>query len=407
MKVIGDFVLSRIPKIIFGAGKIRHIPYVIEDLVKTPDNRKEKFTSVKTVLLVTGAKWFRSTEYWAVIQDALWERTIAHYSVSIEKEPSPDIIDSIVLQYKYKNIDVVAAIGGGSVIDAGKAISAMLLQEGSVMDYLEGVGKDIPHNGKKVPFIAIPTTAGTGSEATKNAVISRIGQDGFKKSLRHDNFVPETAIIDPELTLSCPPKITASCGLDAFTQLLEAYVSLKSNQITDTLSLSGIDHIKNNLLKVYTTESKNLQARSALCYASLLSGISLANAGLGIVHGLASSIGGYFDIPHGVICGTLIGSATKVITNKLKKLEENNIILQKYAHVGKILTDSRSPDKTHLCDQLVEFIDEWIFKLHIPKLGKFGVKESDLNKIVANATNKQNPIPLDDEDIKEILIERL
>ena len=192
-----------------------------------------------------------------------------------------------------RGIDVVLSTGGGSVIDAGKAVSAMLRVEGSVAEYLEDVGTR-KHPGTKVPFVAVPTTAGTGCEATRNAVLSRVGPDGFKKSLRHDNFLPDAAVVDPVLTLSCPPDITAACGLDALTQLLESFVSTKASVLTDVLALSGLEHIGNSLVPACTNSGQDIDMRANLSYAALMSGITLTSAGLGTVHGFASSIGGLF-----------------------------------------------------------------------------------------------------------------
>ncbi|MFW9823665.1 MAG: iron-containing alcohol dehydrogenase, partial [Candidatus Thorarchaeota archaeon] len=213
--MINPFSLARMPYIIFGPGKLNELFGLIN-----------KFGDC--LLFVIGKNSLKTSGKWEEIVSISSHKSFNYSMVSIAGEPSPELIDDSAGKYRDKNIDVVIAIGGGSVIDAGKAISAMIPKKDSIRNYLEGVGSKV-HDGKKIPFVAIPTTSGTGSEATKNAVISEIGPNGFKKSLRHDNLIPNIAIIDPELMISCPPAISASCGMDAFTQLLEAYVSPKGN----------------------------------------------------------------------------------------------------------------------------------------------------------------------------------
>ena len=304
----------------------------------------------------------------------------------------------------------MVGIGGGSVTDAGKAISAMIPKEDSIKNYLEGVGSKT-HDGKKIPYIAIPTTSGTGSEATKNAVISEIGPKGFKKSLRHDNLIPNVALIDPELMIPCPSSISAACGMDAFTQLLEAYVSPKGSPMTDALAFSGMKYINKNLLSACSSGASNIEVRTAMAYASLMSGITLANAGLGIVHGLAGPIGGLFDIPHGVICGTLLAEATKM---NIKKLQERGSSgkegLRKHADIGALLSGNKFVEQGKIdeyCSILVDTLDRWTQDLKLERLGKYGINIEDIEKIVEKAGLKNNPVDLNKKDIKTILINRL
>ena len=225
-----NFHFAKTPEIHFGAGKFA-----------LTGRLAKKFGSI--VLVVTGAESLKKSGKSDDLVKQFRNEDIKFSFVSIHDEPNPDFIDDIVKINRTKGIKVVIAIGGGSVVDAGKAISAMLPVEDSVFNYLEDVGSKIP-NGIKIPFIAIPTTSGTGSETTKNAVLSSTGENGFKKSLRHDNFVPDIAIVDPELTLTLPPHITAACGMDAFTQLLESYVSTKASLITDSLAFYGLNRIR-------------------------------------------------------------------------------------------------------------------------------------------------------------------
>lgn len=285
-----DFTFAATPFLHAGVGKRALLPALIKPFGKQ-------------VLLVIGGNSFKQSPFYTECVGSLQSHGYTLNEVSIRHEPSPADIDAIVVQYAGINIKSVVAIGGGSVLDAGKAISAMLPLNEPVTHYLESVGH-LTHTGVKVPFIAMPTTAGTGSEATKNAVLSQIGEDGFKKSLRHNNFVPNIAIVDPQLTIGCPKEITAASGMDAFTQLLESYLSTTANSLTDAWAYDGLIKISQSLLKAYHT-GDDLDARTDVALAAYLSGVTLANAGLGVVHGFASAVGGYFPIAHGVICSTL------------------------------------------------------------------------------------------------------
>jgi len=385
-----DFHFARVPEIYFGTGKFK----IIEELLS-------KFG--KRILIVTGAKSFTTSKYWDLLVAALKKRSISWNHIVVKGEPSPDFIDEECEKYRGESIDAVLAIGGGSTLDSGKAISGMLLQNNPIVDYLEGVGKGIEFNGNKIPFIAVPTTSGTGSEATKNAVLSHVKKNGFKKSIRHNSLIPDITLVDPELMLSCPKKVTAACGMDAFTQLLEAYVSNNSSPITDTIAYHGLEYIKDNLEPSATTQSRNIRVRSRMAYASLLSGITLANAGLGLVHGLASPIGGMFDIPHGVVCGSLLGAATEANINKLKNSDTTPSTLMKYAKVGALFSDLKCEDVEQCCKTLVDKISELSRKLKIPLLSEYGIKEKDFRKIIEKTGHKNNPIKFKHDEIYEIL----
>ncbi|MFX1523860.1 MAG: iron-containing alcohol dehydrogenase [Promethearchaeota archaeon] len=395
--MIPPFNFARIPNVIFGPGKLKEL---FEIIPKFGNN----------LLFVIGKNSLKASGKWEEILAASNHKSYNYSTVSIAGEPSPDLIDDSSVKFRKKNIDIVISIGGGSVTDAGKAISAMITKKDSIKNYLEGIGSKV-HNGEKVPFIAIPTTSGTGSEATKNAVISEIGPNGFKKSLRHENLIPDIAIIDPELMLSCPSSISASCGMDAFTQLLEAYVSPRGNPITDSLAFSGMKFISENILKASSTGSSDVNVRAAMAYGSLLSGITLANAGLGIVHGLASPIGGFFDIPHGVVCGTLLSEATKRNIMKLQKSGvDGRKALRKYAQVGALVTVKpldKNDDIDKYCSNLIFTLDEWTKQLGLERLGKYGITQDDIDKIVNKTGIKNNPVDLDNEDISTIIINRL
>ena len=392
--VIQKFSFARTPQLYFGAGELRRL----EDIFHK---------SGKRVLLVTGSKSFRTSEYWERLLAQLDRRSIIRFDCAFPGEPSPDQVDAVVAEFGAEMIDWVVAIGGGSVLDAGKAISAMLPLRLSVLDYLEGVGTK-SHPGEKVPFIAIPTTAGTGSEATKNAVLSRIGSHGFKKSLRHYNFVSNIAIIDPELMLTCPPQVTAACGMDALTQLLESYISTQATPMTDALALSGLTGIKDSLIAAIGDGANDISIRSEMAYAAFMSGLTLANAGLGIVHGMAAPIGACCEIPHGVFCGTMIGTATELNIKKLNTPPDVNLMtLKKYATVGELLTDRARGDVIEGCYLLIEKLREWTQKLSPPRLAKFGIEESHLDELAAAASIKNNPVQLTKSEIIDLLRKRV
>lgn len=389
-----NFTLSKIPQTFFSPGSIN----IISELQLVED--------AKSILLVTGGTSFRKTKQYKKLVDSIRQKNVKLYDIRVTKEPSPRIIDTEVARHKNKNIDVVIAIGGGSVLDAGKAISAMLTQEDSVMAYIEGVGGGKIHNGKKVSLVAVPTTSGTGSETTKNAVLSEVRKSGFKKSIRHENFVPDVVILDSELIINCPPSVTAASGLDALTQLIASYVSTKATPITDALAISGLEYFSKSFIPVCNDEYDSIDKRASMAYASYISGITLANAGLGIVHGFASSVGGYIDIPHGVLCGTLLSEAIK-LNVKLLSLQDNKYYLNKYAKVGNILSGEHEQDIKKSCDKLVSTLEEWINKLKIPRLSEFGLEQADIDNIVNITDNKNNPIIFNKDQMKSILNARL
>lgn len=388
MSVIKDLDFAITPQLHFGPGKISVLPSAI----KSFGNK---------ILLVTGARSFLLSSAGQDLLQQLRDNAIGPHPYTIDKEPSPAMIDEAVKKFSADPPDCVVAVGGGSVLDAGKAISAMLPLNTPVKDYLEGVGAKV-HSGIKIPFIAVPTTSGTGSEATKNAVISETGENGYKRSLRHNNFVPNLAIVDPLLTMGCPPATTAASGMDAFTQLLESYLSTAANPITDTLAHEGLKRIASSLKKAYE-DGADIEARTDMALASYLSGITLANAGLGLVHGFASPLGGFFEIPHGIICSALMAPVNKLTVRKLRLKKSNPEALMKYSLIGKIFAGSDDRSADYYTDFLLEVIDTLTKELHIPRLSGYGVKSSDHEKIVHATDNKNNPIALAREEMLEVL----
>ena len=227
---IDSFELSRLPRVLFGAGRIADVP----GLVRTLGMR---------ALLITGRQSFHDSPYRQPLLDGLERREIAWLQETVSGEPSPQWVDDTVARHRSSAIEVVVGIGGGSVLDAGKAVAGLLPHDASVMNFLEGVGSG-HYAGPALPYIAVPTTAGTGSEATKNAVLSVQGREGFKKSFRHECLVPAYAVVDPDLLSTCPPALIAANGMDALTQLMESYVSSKANPVTDALAWSGVRAVK-------------------------------------------------------------------------------------------------------------------------------------------------------------------
>lgn len=393
-----SFSISRLPRISYGSGRLNEVPALAASYGRT-------------ALLVTGKQSFCTTPRWQSFTEALESKDVNWLHFTVSGEPSPMLVDEAVSRFRKDNINVVIAIGGGSVLDAAKAIAGLLPHGNSVMDHLEGVGNNVPYRGPSTPFIAVPTTAGTGSEATKNAVLSVQGPDGFKKSFRDECLIPEYAIIDPDLLATCPRELVAADGMDAFTQLLESYVSLKANPFIDALAWSGMTAVKEGFFAAWEgKEPEASHGRAAMAYAALLSGITLAQVGLGSVHGLASPLGAFFPIPHGVVCGTLVSVATEININAMQQREPQNPALAKYAQVGRLLMGRDELDDATARSSLIALLAEWSERLQLPRLNGYGISESDFSMIVANSRGSSmltNPIVLTDQEIREILERRV
>lgn len=392
---VNTFQLTRLPQILFGFDKVSELPAAAVSFGKR-------------ALLVTGQRSFCKSERWPRLLSALESAGMEWTHATIGDEPSPELVDDLVNRFRDHAIDVVIGIGGGSVLDGAKAVAGLLPFGNSVIDHLEGVGRGIPYQGPAVPFIAVPTTAGTGSEATKNAVLSVRGPQGYKKSFRHDSLVPAYAIVDPDLLDTCAPSLMAANGMDALTQLLESFVSTRANPVTDALALSGLDAVARGFLTAWSG-GKSAQARAAradMAYGALISGITLAQAGLGAVHGLAAPLGAFFPIPHGVACGSTVAAATQVNLAALHRREPNHNALAKYAHVGRVFTGHHDLDDDKAQQVLIQQLKRWTDETDIPKLRNYGVTLADIPHIVAHSRGNSmqtNPIELTDEEIAEIL----
>jgi alcohol dehydrogenase len=378
-----QFSIARLPRIEFGAGTIRKLPAIAAGYGKR-------------LLLVTGQRSFVESAAGEWLLAELKSQGFGWQHVKVEGEPTPQFVDDAVAKLNGSEIDAVLGIGGGSALDAAKAIAGLLKPGNSVVDHLEGVGPELPYRGPATPFIAVPTTAGTGSEATKNAVLSLPGE--YKKSFRDDALVAQWAVVDPDLLATCPPELIAADGMDAFTQLLESFVSTRANPLTDALARSGLAAASEALLPLYACQSA--EAREKMAYATLLSGICLAQTGLGSVHGLAAPLGAFFPIPHGVACGTLLAAATRVNIDALRARDPQNFALAKYDEVRRLLGAA----------VLVAMLEGWIERLALPRLARWRVTTADFSRIVANARGssmRTNPVELTDAEIERILAERV
>jgi alcohol dehydrogenase class IV len=420
METLNDFNLPGLPKIVFGAGSFFGLPKITQSYGRH-------------ALIVIGGESLVKSGRWNVLAKQLNQIGLQYKAVSVRGEPTTETIDAIAGVYRKTPINVVVAIGGGSVIDCGKAIAAMLAEDGTVRDYLEGVGTKKP-SGAKVPFIAVPTTAGTGSEVTKNAVVCD-RNEGYKKSLRHDGYMPDVAIVDPELTLTMPREITIACGLDAFSQLIESYTSTKADASTNSLALKAISGASESLLPLCLDRGNDISLREKMSYAALVSGITLSHAGLGAVHGIAGPLGGLFPVPHGVACGKLLFPVMTFVIKKI--IDEKNLVAQKrFADIGRLLTGdaggedifyretqiskmkcieickSNNPaasggynneDYTRGCKRFLDVLNTWTRTLKLPQLSYFGMTAADMAKAISLADSKNSPAILSKEEMKTIL----
>jgi len=407
------FTIAALPKIVFGCGVLDQLPGEIK-----------RFGS--RALMVTGATSFTRSNAWTRLQGQLDDAGVTYTRLGIPGEPSPEAVDAAVTSYKDEDFDAVVGIGGGSALDAAKAIAGLLKPGNTVMDHLEGVGPEHPYLGPATPFIAVPTTAGAGSEATKNAVLSRHGADGFKKSFRHEALVARVAMVDPDLLQTCSKPQVAANGMDAFTQLLESIVSTRSNAMTEALAWSGMDRFAQGFWDMWLAapdtpetvggggldnprdDQRARDARAHMAYAALQSGVCLAQTGLGSVHGLAQPLGSLFPIPHGVVCGTLVADAVDINIRALIQRNPGSEALGHYARAGQVLAGGVSGNDA--LDALVRTLKDWTERLELPRLSAFGVREADVDAIVANSRGSSmltNPATLTDAEIAELVRRRL
>lgn len=378
------FEFATATQIVFGAGAIQKIGSLAQSLGNC-------------ALVVHGSNLARAATLLATLQSS----GVATACFSVSGEPELSTVERGVTVARSAGCNLVIGFGGGSVIDAAKAIAAMLTNNGELLDYLEVIGHGKALAKPSAPFIAIPTTAGTGSEVTRNAVLAS-PEHRVKVSLRSPFMLARVALIDPELTYGLPPTITASTGLDALTQLIEPYVCGRANPITDSLCVWGIRRAAHYLRTAFM-EGTNTEARENLSVASLFGGFALANAGLGAVHGFAGPIGGMFPAPHGAICAALLPHVMAMNIRTLRQRMPDSGNLRRYDDVARLVTRDTDAE----ADDGVRWVTELVRDLQIPGLRAYGLREGDIGKVVEKAANassmKANPIALTAEELAETM----
>jgi len=378
------FEFATATRILFGSGKVHEAIAAAAGL----GNR---------LMVVTGSNPARIHP----LLEEMRERNLEITPFPIQGEPTiPMILDGVQMAKK-AGCELVIGCGGGSVLDAAKAIAALLTNPGDPLDYLEVVGKGNPLRQPCAPCICIPTTAGTGCEVTRNSVLIS-PEHKVKISLRSPRMLPFLAVVDPDLTHSLPPSITASTGMDALTQLIEPLVSIHAKPITDALCREGIRRAALWLRQAYA-DGSNAEARENMALAGLFGGLALANAGLGAVHGLAAPLGGLLPIPHGVVCARLLPHVAAANLKALRARSPNSPALSRYEEVSHLLTGKPSAH----AEEGIEWLFQICSDLSIPRLSGFGLTEKDLpaiaEKALKSSSMKGNPIPLEIDELMEIL----
>jgi len=351
----------------------------------------------KRALVVTDGSEDRS----AALLDVLRRAGIEITTSAVTAEPTIQLVLDATEQARGLGCDLVAGIGGGSVIDAGKAVAALLTNGGEPMDYVEVVGRGKAIERPAAPYIAIPTTAGTGAEVTRNAVLLA-PEHRVKVSMRSPLMLPRVALVDPLLTHSMPPAVTASTGLDALTQLLEPFVSRKANPLTDGICREGLLRAAGSLRRAYEA-GNDADAREDMALASLFGGLALANAALGAVHGFAAPIGGMFPAPHGAVCARLLPFVVEANVKALREREPESRALERFEELGRILTGNPKAGATEGMD----WIRELSADLRVPPLSQYGLKEGDFPVVVKKAKKassmRGNAIELTEEELTDVL----
>ena len=375
------FEFATANRIMFGAGKLNELGNQLKG-------------RTKRLLLVRG----NSSDAIPRVREILSAQEIPFDEFALHGEPTVDTASEGVSSALTHGCDMVIGLGGGSVLDAGKAIAALATNSGDVFDYLEVIGKGQPLKNMPLPFIAIPTTAGTGTEVTRNAVLGSPAH-GVKVSLRSPMMLPTLALVDPELTYSLPKEVTASSGLDALTQLIEPFVSVKANPMTDAICREGIRYAAKSFRRAYQNRA-DVSAREGMALASLFGGMALANAALGAVHGFAGPLGGMLNAPHGAICAKLL---PLVMDANLKALESRHASIERFVEIAQIVTENKNAS----AQDGVQWVSDLVRELNIPPLSTHGMTEAHIPEAVQKTLNassyKGNPISLSEGELTEVL----
>lgn len=348
-------------------------------------------------LLITGRSGLRAER---VVQQLNLAQVTSH-RFALNSEPTVAEVLQAKKEAQQLGCELIIGFGGGSAIDAAKAVSALLTNPGDPMDYLEVVGKAQPLTRPAAPCIAIPTTAGTGAEVTKNSVLTA-PEHQVKVSVRSRLLLPQVALVDPELAFDLPATLTAMTGLDALTQLIEPYVSCRSNPLTDGFCLDGIRRVARSLEKA-CLHPNDAGAREDMALASLQSGLALANAGLGAVHGLASPIGGLCNAAHGAICAALLASVMENNIQALRLRAPNSVSLSRFRYIARLLVGKEDVG----ADACVGWVRHLTSTLNLPRLRDLGVRHEHFSGLIEKSLQassmKANPIPLTAVELKAVL----
>jgi len=382
------FEFATASRIVFGPGTLGEVASQAVEMGRRP-------------LMVTG----RNNDRAAPLMQALEKRGMEITRFQVLAEPTIDMARGVVQKSRQAACDMVIGMGGGSVIDTGKVAAALITNSGQLMDYLEIIGNAQPLKCAAAPYIAIPTTAGTGSEVTRNAVLGS-PQHRVKVSMRSPFMLPDLAVVDPELTISLPPSITASTGLDALTQLMEASVSSHANAITDGICREGLLRAAESLQRVYEN-GNDRQAREDMCLASLFSGFALANAKLGAVHGMAGPLGGMVSGAHGAICAGLLPYVMEMNIKALREREADSPALKRYNELACILTQRSNAS----AKDAIKWVKNLCQTLQVESLAHLGLNKADFPAVVAksqiSSSMRGNPIRLTADELLEILYQAL